>query len=60
MSSSEDDEQGTKYRFKGKFGEVALTSHAIVEASQFDVDTFIRDILGLTKNKETKSTETKS
>jgi hypothetical protein len=59
MSSSEGDEQGTKYEFKDKFG-APLALHPPAEASQFEVDAFVRHILGLTKDRETDSTTTKS
>lgn len=60
MSSSEDDEQGTKYEFEGEFGAKPLTSRPIREASHEEVDAFVRHILSLTKNRETDSTTAKS
>ncbi|MGD0145330.1 MAG: hypothetical protein ABSB53_00545 [Nitrososphaerales archaeon] len=60
MSSSENDEQGTKYKFKGKFGANQITPHPVAEASYEAVDAFVKQILGLTKNGETDSTATKS
>jgi hypothetical protein len=53
MSSSEDDEQGTRYEFKGKFGKNPPISHPIAEASHEEVDAFVKHILGLTKDRET-------
>jgi hypothetical protein len=60
MSSSDGEEQKAKYKFKGKFGAVSLGSHSVVEASSFEVDSFVRDILGLTKNKGTEPTRTEA
>lgn len=59
MSSPEDSEQGTKYEFKGEFGE-PLALHPPAEVTQFEVDAFVRHILGLTKDREMDSTTTKS
>ena len=60
MSSSEGDEQGTKYEFKGKFGANPLAPHPIREASHEEMDAFVKQTLGLTKSRETDSTATKS
>lgn len=60
MSSSEDDEQGTKYKFKGKFGANQISSGPVAEASHEVVDAFVKQILGLTKDKGTESTEIES
>ncbi|MGD0146677.1 MAG: hypothetical protein ABSB53_07495 [Nitrososphaerales archaeon] len=60
MSSSEDDEQKSKYEFKGKFGANPLAPRPIQEASYEDADALVRQILGLTKSRETDSTATKS
>jgi hypothetical protein len=60
MSSPEGDERKTKYEFKGKFGATPSASHPIVGVSQFDVDAFVRHVLGLTKNKGTESTTAES
>jgi hypothetical protein len=54
MSSSDGEDQKTRYEFKGKFGEVKLVSYPIEDAPPFEVDAFVRDILGLTKNKGTE------
>ena len=60
MSSSEDDEQRTRYEFKGRFGAIELAPHPTEEASHFEVDAFVRDILGLTKSQGTEPTEIES
>jgi hypothetical protein len=60
MSSSEGDEQKTKYEFKDKLGPDPLIPHPTAEASHEEVDAFVRHILGLTKDRETDSTMTKS
>ncbi|MGD0395909.1 MAG: hypothetical protein ABSB26_03255 [Nitrososphaerales archaeon] len=60
MSSSEGDEQGPKYEFKGKFAANPPASHPILEASHEEVDAFVREILGLTKPRDTDSTAMKS
>ena len=60
MSASDGDEQKTRYEFKGKFGAIPPASHSAAEASSFEVDAFVKDILGLTKNKGTESTATEA
>jgi hypothetical protein len=58
--SSDGDEQRTRYAFKGRFGAMLSTSQPPPEASNFEVDAFVRHILGLTKNKATESETTES
>ena len=51
MSSLEVDEPELKYEFKGKFGAPMSTSPPIAEASHEEIDAFVKNFLGLTRNK---------
>jgi hypothetical protein len=52
MSSLEGDEPKAKYEFKGKFGAPMSASPPIVEASHEEIDVFVKNILGLVREKE--------
>gem|GEM_PF-355289 len=52
MSSLEGDEPKAKYEFRGKFGGAPRASQPVVEVSHEEIDTFVKSILGLTKNTE--------
>jgi hypothetical protein len=41
-----------KYEYKGRFGAAPSASPSIVEASHEEIDAFVKNILGLTKEKE--------
>jgi hypothetical protein len=52
MSSSESDQPEAKYEFKGKFGAAPSAVPLFEEASHEDIDTFVKNILGLAKDKK--------
>ena len=52
MTSLEGDKPTSKWEFKGKFGAAPSTSPPMVEASHEEIDVFVRNILGLHKEKE--------
>jgi hypothetical protein len=52
MSSSEGDESKAKYEFKGRFGATPSVARPIAEASHEEIDAFVKEILGLTKQRE--------
>jgi hypothetical protein len=52
MSSSESDQPEAKYEFKGKFGAASSGSLSFDEASHEEIDSFVKDILGLAKDKK--------
>lgn len=52
MSSSENDQPEPKYEFKGRFGAASSASPSFDEASHEEIDAFVKDILGLAKDKK--------
>jgi hypothetical protein len=52
MSSLEGDEPKVRYEFKGKFGAAPSAPLPIEEASHEEIDAFVKNILGLTKEKK--------
>jgi hypothetical protein len=50
MSSSENSEPATKYEFRGRFGAPA-TYAQLEEPTHEEIDRFVKNILGLTKEK---------
>jgi hypothetical protein len=52
MSSLEGGEPQAKYEFKGKFGAAPSAPSPVEEASHEEIDAFVKNILGLTKEKK--------
>jgi hypothetical protein len=52
MSSLEGDGPKVKWEFKGRFGASPSASPPIAEASHEEIDAFVKNILGLVKEKE--------
>jgi len=52
MSSFEGEEAQTKYQFRGKFGAAPTGPLKVEEATHEEIDRFVKDILGLDKEKD--------
>lgn len=51
MSSSDGDQPKARYEFKGRFGAALSTVQSFDEASHEEIDAFVKEILGLSKEK---------
>jgi len=52
MSSYESEDSASRYEFKGKFGAAPSVPPKIEEATHEEIDAFVKEILGLNKEKE--------